>query len=97
MKDKAILAEKYAEGKSSSSVFREAHIRDFLAGFNSAEKENEVNLKKQIKDLKNKYSSHLVEHQLPKLGKIINQEEVLKLKSKLEVLTELEKKLGICG
>jgi hypothetical protein len=91
MKDKAILAEKYAEGKSSSSVFREAHIRDFLAGFNSAEKETA----KTIKDLKNKYSSHLVEHQLPKLGKIINQEEVLKLKAKLEVLQELEKKLGL--
>lgn len=25
-------AEKYAEGKSSSSVFREAHIKDFMAG-----------------------------------------------------------------
>jgi hypothetical protein len=95
MKDKAILAEKYAEGKSSSSVFREAHIRDFLAGFNSAEKENEVNLKKQIKDLKNKYGSWLVEAQTRKLSKIVDQEEVLKLKSKLEVLTELEKKLGL--
>ena len=27
------LAEQYAEGKSSSSVFQEAHKRDFLAGY----------------------------------------------------------------
>lgn len=27
------LSEQYAEGKSSSSVFQEAHKRDFLAGF----------------------------------------------------------------
>ena len=31
------LAEQYAEGKSSSSVFQEAHKRDFLVGFNLAE------------------------------------------------------------
>jgi hypothetical protein len=31
------LAEQYAEGKSSSSVFKEAHKRDFLAGFAAAE------------------------------------------------------------
>jgi hypothetical protein len=91
MKDKAILAEKYAEGKSSSSVFREAHIRDFLAGFNSAEKE----IAKIIKDLKNKYGSWLVEAQTRKLSKIVDQDEVLKLKAKLEVLQELENKLGI--
>ena len=92
MKNKEKLAEKYAEGKSSSSVFREAHIKDFLAGFNSAEKE----IKKQIKDLKNKYGSWLVEAQTRKLTKIVDQEEVLKLKAKLEVLQELEKKLKLC-
>ena len=85
------LSEKYAEGKSSSSVFREVHIKDFLEGFNSAEKE----IKKQLKDLKNKYSSHLVDEQRIKLTKTINQEEVLKLKSKLELITEIEKKLGL--
>jgi hypothetical protein len=92
VKKKEQLAEKYAEEQNS------AYTNDyygFLAGFNSAEKENEVNLKKQIKDLKNKYSSHLVDEQRVKLTKTINQEEVLKLKSKLEVLTELEKKLGL--
>ena len=31
------LAEQYAEGKSSSSVFQEAHKKDFLAGFDLAE------------------------------------------------------------
>ena len=82
------LAEKYAEENNS------AYTNDyygFIDGFNSAEKQTA----KIIKDLRNKYSSHLVEHQLPKLGKTINQEEVLKLKSKLELLTELEKKLGL--
>ena len=82
------LAEKYAEENNS------AYTNDyygFIEGFNSAEKQTA----KIIKDLRNKYSSHLVEHQLPKLGKTINQEEVLNLKSKLELLTELEKKLGL--
>ena len=82
------LAEKYAEENNS------AYTNDyygFIEGFNSAEKQTA----KIIKDLRNKYSSHLVEHQLPKLGKTINQEEVLKLKSKLELLTELEKKLRL--
>ena len=88
MKTKEQLAEKYAEENNS------AYTNDyygFIEGFNSAEKQTA----KIIKDLRNKYSSHLVEHQLPKLGKTINQEEVLKLKSKLELLTELEKKLGL--
>ena len=50
---------------------------------------------KIIKDLKNKYGSWLVETQTRKLTKIVDQEEVLKLKAKLEVLTEIEKKLGL--
>lgn len=84
------LAEKYAEeGIEIDIPYSNGLYYGFLAGFNSAEKETA----KIVKDLKNKYSSHLVEHQLPKLGKTINQEEVLKLKSKLEVLQELENKL----
>ena len=31
------LAEQYAEGKSSSSVFQEAHKRDFLAGYEAGQ------------------------------------------------------------
>ena len=31
------LAEQYAEGKLSSSVFQEAHKRDFLAGFEAGQ------------------------------------------------------------
>ena len=31
------LAEHYAEGKSSSSVFQEAHKRDFLAGYEAGQ------------------------------------------------------------
>lgn len=33
---KNYLADVYANGKSSSSVFREAHKRDFIAGFEKA-------------------------------------------------------------
>ena len=84
------LAEKYAEeGIEIDIPYSNGLYYGFLAGFNSAEKQTA----KIVKDLRNKYSSHLVEHQLPKLGKTINQEEVLKLKSKLEVLQELENKL----
>jgi hypothetical protein len=63
----------------------------FLAGFNSAEKE----IKKELKDLKNKYNSWLKEIENVKLTKTINQEEVIKLRAKLEVLQELEKKLKL--
>ena len=35
--NKEKLAEQYAEGKSSSSVFKEAHKRDFLAGFEAGQ------------------------------------------------------------
>lgn len=34
-----IKAEEYALGKSSSSVFRESHIKDYLAGYNQAIKD----------------------------------------------------------
>ena len=37
MKNKEQLAEQYAEGKSSSSVFQEAHKRDFLAGYEAGQ------------------------------------------------------------
>ena len=37
MKSKYELAEQYAEGKSSSSVFQEAHKRDFLAGYEAGQ------------------------------------------------------------
>jgi len=30
------LADNYADGKSSSSIFRDAHKKDFIAGFNKA-------------------------------------------------------------
>lgn len=87
------LAEKYAkEGVEIDIPYSNGLYYGFLAGFNSAEKE----IKKQIKDLKNKYGSWLVETQTRKLTKIVDQEEVLKLKAKLEVLTELEKKLKLC-
>jgi len=37
--DKEQLAQQYAEGKSSSSVFKEAHMNDFLAGYEAAQQE----------------------------------------------------------
>ena len=35
--NKEQLAEQYAEGKSSSSVFQEAHKKDFLAGYEAGQ------------------------------------------------------------
>ena len=37
MRSKYELAEQYAEGKSSSSVFQEVHKRDFLAGYEAGQ------------------------------------------------------------
>ena len=37
MKTKEELAEQYAQGKSSSKVFREAHVKDFLEGYKASE------------------------------------------------------------
>lgn len=36
-------AREYAEGKSSASVFRDAHIRDFKAGYMEGVKDSELN------------------------------------------------------
>lgn len=36
MKKPEEKAKKYAEGKSSSSVFQEAHAKDFLSGYNQS-------------------------------------------------------------
>ena len=41
-------AEQYAIGKSSSSVFRQAHIDDFLAGWKERERSGWVETKKQL-------------------------------------------------
>ena len=37
-KNKELLAEEYANSKSSSEVFREAHKKDFIEGYNKAKK-----------------------------------------------------------
>ncbi len=39
--DKNEKARQYSVGKSSASVFREAHERDFLAGYNQCEQDND--------------------------------------------------------
>lgn len=36
MKKPEEKAKEYAEGKSSSSVFQEAHVKDFLSGYNQS-------------------------------------------------------------
>ena len=72
------------------------HNDKFIKNYKGLEKTDNLNKRlKIIKDLKNKYGSWLVETQTRKLTKIVDQEEVLKLKAKLELLTELEKKLGL--
>lgn len=63
-------------------------ITAFTIGVISAKKE----FKKAIRDLKNKYNSWLKEKENIKLTKTINQEEVLKLRTKLELITEIENK-----
>ncbi len=67
------------------------YYRCALGGYETAEKET----KKQLRDLKNKYKSWLKDLENVKLTKTINQEEVIKLKSKIEVLNEIENKLKL--
>ena len=43
--NKEQLAEQYAEGKSSTEVFKNNHIKDFLAGFSAKEEQ----IKEKIK------------------------------------------------
>jgi hypothetical protein len=88
LEERVELAQKY---KEEALLRIEAGQEGFIEGKNSAEKET----KKQLKDLKNKYSSWLTTEQGVKLGKTINQEEVIKLRAKLELIQELEKKCGI--
>jgi ribosomal silencing factor RsfS len=79
------LAEKHAEGKSSSSLFIEAHMKDFIEGFISAEKQS----KKKIKDLYNHYNSKLKEATITKLDRRGRTEYVIKLEAKVELLKTL--------
>ena len=51
----------------------------------------EKELKQKLKDSYNKYNSWLKELNNPKLYKVINQEERIKLESKFELLKELMK------
>ena len=57
------LAEQYAEGKSSSSVFQEAHKIDFLAGYEACEKI----LKKYIEFIDFEDGSHFLYRENEKL------------------------------
>ena len=51
----------------------------------------EKEIKKKLKDFYNKYNSWLKELTIGKLDKVINQEERMKLESKIELLKELMK------
>ncbi len=79
---------KYSFDKLEGTLWSEDFYNCTLTGYNFAEKE----IKKQIKDLKNKFSSWLVTEQS---RKVVDQEEVNKLKIKLETLQELENKLKL--
>jgi hypothetical protein len=70
MKDKEI---------QPNEIWNEEKSRD-IGNFNQGAESVQKETKKQIKDLKNKYGSWLSTEQGSKLGKIVNQEEVLKLK-----------------
>ena len=79
----------WKELNDECSLWSNEYYRCALAGYEIAEKET----KKQLKDLKNKYKSWLKDLENIKLTKTINQEEVIKLKAKIELLNEIEKKL----
>ena len=66
-----------------------------LEGVKIAEKETKKQTERILKNLYNKYSSHLIDEQRVKLSKIINEAKVRELKAKLEVLKELERKLEL--
>lgn len=57
----------------------------FIAGFSAKEKI----VKQKLKDSYNKYNSWLKELNNPKLDKVVNHEERVKLESKIELLKEL--------
>jgi hypothetical protein len=89
MKNKNQLAEKYAEGKSSSNVFKEAHIKDFIEGFNCSQKL----FKKDLTDLYNHYNSKLKNATTTKLERRERTEYVIKLEAKVELLKIMLDKL----
>lgn len=59
----------------------------FIEGFSAKERI----IKQKLKDSYNKYNSWLKELNSPKLYKVINHEERIKLESKIELLKELLK------
>lgn len=81
MKTKEQLAKDYRKTTANQMYGDEL---GFIAGF-SAEKE----LKQKLKDSYNKYNSWLKQLTIGKLDKVINQEERMKLESKIELLKEL--------
>lgn len=76
------LAEQYTEGKSSSSVFQEAHKRDFLAGFSAKEE--------LIKETLNTLTQLVGEiNNLPLAEQIFKSRDLDRLNNKIEVLKSL--------
>jgi len=50
---------------------------------------------KVLRDTRNKYNSWLAEELQPKIGKTFNVKEINRLKSKVEVIREIQDKLGL--
>ena len=71
--------------KPTSELIRtDLLIEELFSSFIAAEK-----AKKQVKDLYNKYNSWLKEAKNQKLAKIVNEEKVLILQAKVDVLKEI--------
>ncbi len=61
--------------------------------FMSGHKESQKNVEKALRDIYNKYNSTLKDKETRKLTKVIDTEAIERLKIKLEVITEIKKKL----
>lgn len=73
-------AREYAEGKSSASVFRDAHIRDFKAGYREGLKDSKA--PKMLEMLK-----YIVEE--ADRGQYLDNEDIFDIKHLIKEATEL--------
>ena len=83
MRSKEELAKQYAAKKSSSEVFKEAHERDFLAGYAAAENKIREQIQKLEKELEVSYTTLTLTEQIRKVA------EIKIVVTKIEALKEL--------